>query len=164
MDNLFTVYTKEEIEIFHSLENDIDTFSSTSKLIKISKRISIFKNIPENILFKIIKNIEIIKYKKDEVIIQENDKSESMYYIILGEVKIIKHNNIIATISHNSIIGEMASLLHQPRSATVISSTNNTTLIKFEIDFNLMQTNLGYYFALIYKNLSIELAKKLLIN
>jgi CRP-like cAMP-binding protein len=164
MNNLFTIYTKDEIEIFHELETKTDLFSSTSTLIKISKKISIFKNIPENILFKIVKDIKIIKYKKDELIIEENEKTKSMYYILLGEVNVVKSDKIIATIKPNSIIGEIASLLNQPRTASVYSARDGTTLIEFKIDFTLMQTNLGYYFAIIYKNLSVELAKKLLIK
>ena len=164
MNNLFTTYTPDEIEIFHFLATSKNDFNATSKLIKISSKISIFKEIPENILFKILKNIKIIKYKKGETIIEENEKTKTLYYIILGEVDVIKDNKIVSTIPRNSIIGEMASLLNQPRTATVIASKNSTTLIEFEIDFNLMQSNLGYYFAIIYKNLSIELAKKLLIK
>jgi CRP-like cAMP-binding protein len=164
MNNLFTIYTKDEIEIFRELETKTDLFSSTSTLIKISKKISIFKNIPENILFKIVKDIKIIKYKKDELIIEENEKTKSMYYILLGEVNVVKSDKIIATIKPNSIIGEIASLLNQPRTASVYSARDGTTLIEFKIDFTLMQTNLGYYFAIIYKNLSVELAKKLLIK
>ena len=164
MNNLFTIYTKDEIEIFRELETKTDLFSSTSTLIKISKKISIFKNIPENILFKIVKDIKIIKYKKDELIIEENEKTKSMYYILLGEVNVVKSDKIIATIKPNSTIGEIASLLNQPRTASVYSARDGTTLIEFKIDFTLMQTNLGYYFAIIYKNLSVELAKKLLIK
>ena len=87
-----------------------------------------------------------------------------MYYILLGEVNVVKSDKIIATIKPNSIIGEIASLLNQPRTASVYSARDGTTLIEFKIDFTLMQTNLGYYFAIIYKNLSVELAKKLLIK
>jgi len=162
MNNLYITYTPEEIEIFRLLSPLKDNLTATSKLIEISSKIPIFKNIPKTILIKILKDIKIIKYKKGEVIIKEGDEDETMFYILLGSVNVIKEKQLLTTLENNTIIGEMASLLKQKRTASIISAKNATTLISFKIDFNLLHTDLGYYFAIIYKNLSIELAKKLL--
>jgi CRP-like cAMP-binding protein len=162
-ENLYITYTPDEIKIFLSLApHSNQTYTATSQLLKVAKRISIFKDIPDSVLIKIVKNVKIIKYHNGEIVIKEKEVTKSMFYILLGEVEVIKHNKIIATLNKQTIFGEIASLLNQPRSATIIASKENTTIIEFEIDFNLMKGELGYYFAIIYKNLAIELAKKLL--
>lgn len=161
MDNLYTTYTLEEIKLFQSLSTNKDKLTATSKILSLSSRISIFKDIPENILVKILKDVKIIKYKKSEIIIKEGELDKNIVYILLGGVDVIKQNRFITSLGKNSIVGEMAGLLNQRRTASIKANKDNTTIISFQIDFNLMQTNLGYYFAIIYKNLSIELAKKI---
>jgi len=162
MNNLYITYTPEEIEVFKLLSPLKENLTATSKLIEISSKIPIFKDIPKTILIRILKDIKIIKYKKGEIIIKERDEDETMYYILLGSVKVVKQNKLLTILQNSTLIGEMATLLKEKRTASIISATNNTTLISFKIDFNLFHTDLGYYFAIIYKNLSIELAKKLL--
>jgi len=162
MNNLYITYTPEEIEIFKLLSPLKEDITATSKLIEISSKIPIFQNIPKNILIKILKDIKIIKYKKGEIIIKEGQEDDTLFYILIGSVNVIKQNKLLTTLENNTIIGEMASLLKEKRTASIISANNSTTLISFKIDFSLFHTDLGYYFALIYKNLSIELAKKLL--
>ena len=164
-ENLYITYAPDEIKIFLSLApHSNQTYTATSQLLKAAERISIFKDIPEFVLIKIVKNVKIIRYHNGEIVIKEKELTKSLFYILLGEVNVVKSDKIIATIKPNSIIGEIASLLNQPRTASVYSARDGTTLIEFKIDFTLMQTNLGYYFAIIYKNLSVELAKKLLIK
>ena len=163
MNNLYITYTPEEIELFKLLSPLKENLTATSKLIEISSKIPIFKDIPKTILIRILKDIKIIKYQTGEIIIKEGDEDETMYYILLGSVKVIKQNKLLTILQNSTLIGEMATLLKEKRTASIISyATNNTTLISFKIDFNLFHTDLGYYFAIIYKNLSIELAKKLL--
>jgi len=162
MNNLYITYTPEEIELFRLLSPLKENLTATSKLIEISSKIPIFKDIPKTILIKILKDIKIIKYQTGEIIIKEGDEDETMYYILLGSVKVVKQNKLLTILQNSTLIGEMATLLKEKRTASIISATNNTTLISFKIDFNLFHTDLGYYFAIIYKNLSIELAKKLL--
>jgi len=162
MNNLYITYTPEEIELFKLLSPLKENLTATSKLIEISSKIPIFKDIPKTILIKILKDIKIIKYQTGEIIIKEGDEDETMYYILLGSVKVVKQNKLLTILQNGTLIGEMATLLKEKRTASIISATNNTTLISFKIDFNLFHTDLGYYFAIIYKNLSIELAKKLL--
>jgi len=164
MNNLYITYTPEEIELFRLLSPLKENLTATSKLIEISSKIPIFKDIPKTILIKILKDIKIIKYQTGEIIIKEGDEDETMYYILLGSVKVVKQNKLLTILQNGTLIGEMATLLKEKRTASIISATNNTTLISFKIDFNLFHTDLGYYFAIIYKNLSIELAKKLLLQ
>jgi len=163
MSNLYTIYTPDEINIFKTLSpNKTTQMTATSKLMTISQKIPIFKGIPETILIKILKEIKILKYKKGEIIIKEGENDDRIFYILLGEVNVIKQNILLTTIQRNSIIGEMSGLLNQKRTASIFSANDTTTILSFKIDFSLNHSSLGYYFSIIYKNLSIELAKKIL--
>jgi len=162
MNNLYTIYTDDEIDIFKQLSIKNDTLTPTSKLLEISKKIPIFNDIPENILIKILKDIKIIKYKKDEIIINENENDDTILFILIGSVKVLQKQKLITTLSNHTIIGEMASLLNEKRTASIISNSDSTIIISFKIDFSLNHSSLGFYFSIIYKNLAKELAKKIL--
>lgn len=158
---LYTKYSPQEISIIKSLSPNVSSFAH-SKLLEISKNITILNSIPKNILDTIIKDIKILKYRKDEVILEENSNNKSIFYILKGSVIITKGKDIVTLLKSENIFGEITAILDKPRKTSVISNESNTTIISFKINFNLLDSELSYYFALIFKNLSEELTKKLL--
>jgi CRP-like cAMP-binding protein len=158
--NLYTEYSPTEINVFKSLSSNTSSLAN-SKLLEISKHIKILHSIPKNVLNKILKDVKIFKYKKNETIIKEGDYGDTIFYILKGNVSIKKQENSIAVLGQEHIFGEMAGILNKPRSASVVAIENNTTIISFKINFNLLDSELSYYFAIIFKNLAEELAEKL---
>ncbi len=158
---LYTKYSPQEISIIKSLSPNVSSFAH-SKLLEISKNITILNSIPKNVLDTIIKDIKILKYRKDEVILEENSNNKSIFYILKGSVIITKGKDIVTLLKSENIFGEITAILDKPRKTSVISNESNTTIISFKINFNLLDSELSYYFALIFKNLSEELTKKLL--
>jgi len=158
--NLYTEYSPKEIAVFKSLSSNTSSFA-TSKLLEISKKIKILHSIPKNVLNKILKDVKIFKYKINELILKEGDEGETIFYILKGSVSVEKDGENIAILGEGHIFGEMAGILHKPRTASVITLEENTTIVSFKINFNLMDSDLSYYFAIIFKNLAEELAEKL---
>ena len=158
---LYTKYSPQEISIIKSLSPNVSSFAH-SKLLEISKNITILNSIPKNVLDTIIKDVKILKYRKDEVILEENSNNKSIFYILKGSVIITKGKDIVTLLKSENIFGEITAILDKPRKTSVISNELNTTIISFKINFNLLDSELSYYFALIFKNLSEELTKKLL--
>lgn len=67
--------------------------------------------------------------KAGEVIMRENDPADCAWVIDRGEVEVRKHDargadTVIARIGPRDMIGEMALLLNQPRSATVVAASD----------------------------------------
>ena len=62
---------------------------------------------------------EIRTYKKDDVILQQNEQPDGMYIIKSGEVKVERDGSGIATLEAGDFFGEMGLLLHEPRNASI---------------------------------------------
>jgi len=86
---------------------------------------------------------EIVHFAKDEKIIRQGDRSDrSMFIVHSGTVRVevsspsLSHPLEFARLGPGSIVGEMAFLLHQPRSADVVACVPTTTLRIKEEDMN----------------------------
>jgi len=73
-------------------------------------------------------------YKYDEVIFNEGDEGNNMFYILSGTVDITKNEQLLNTMKEGEYFGEMAMLLNSPRTATVTAKEDNTTLISISQD------------------------------
>ncbi len=86
----------------------------------------------------------IRNFKKGEFLCMENDKGNSMFIIQSGEVEVStqirNQKTVLAKLGSGAIIGEMALIDRQPRSATVRALTN---VICLEINENIFQKLLG---------------------
>lgn len=156
----FPTYTLSEIKLFQKMsEGSLNVYQS--KFIEISKYIHFLKEIPANKLIKMIKDVHIVRYRKNEKIIVENSTDRTIYYILLGKVSVYKGHHKVGFLQRGNTFGEVASILNQPRDASVVSENENTNLVGFTLNFDLTDKSLESYYAIIYKNMAIELAKKL---
>lgn len=81
--------------------------------------------------------VSIKEYAKGETVFREGDPADGLFLILEGSVNIIKtkkkRTQILATLSSNDVVGEMAVLSHEPRTATVVPCSN-TKLAFIPID------------------------------
>jgi len=59
------------------------------------------------------------------------------------------------------MFGEMTFVTKKSRSATILSNDNMTVLLSFEIDEDKCSEIYAYPFMQLYKNISLDLAKKI---
>jgi|TARA_B100000959_G_scaffold287468_1_gene372524 CRP-like cAMP-binding protein len=81
---------------------------------------------------------------KGEVILTEGEETDDAYIILDGEVEVTKKGKVVATLTENSIFGEIALVDQRPRTATCTAKTqcklghvtreNYTTLLKVRPD------------------------------
>ena len=83
----------------------------------------------------VVKNIqgEERNYMMGEVIVHEGDAGDSMFYVLNGSVDVCKsykalNQKTLASLSSGALFGEMAVFLAEPRTASVIATTNTTVL------------------------------------
>ncbi|MGA7952638.1 MAG: cyclic nucleotide-binding domain-containing protein [Gloeobacterales cyanobacterium] len=58
-----------------------------------------------------------------EYLFQQGDKAELMYILVEGEVDILVGDTIVDTVGPETILGEMAMIRNEPRSASVRAKT-----------------------------------------
>ena len=69
-------------------------------------------------------NSEVINFEPGDIVFLENDKSNTLYYIIGGDFEVLVNNKVIAILNNTNIfLGEMAFLLGNRRTATVRTKT-----------------------------------------
>lgn len=85
-------------------------------------------------------------FKKGEMIIREKDKSNNKAYIIeSGRVEIIKDNEKIAEIWTWEIFWEIALIINEPRTASVVALENTEVLVLDKDDFIMLYQKSGNF-------------------
>lgn len=139
--------------------------NALEQLLKFKDQISIFKNLNEEQITILIKDIVMKKYVASEVIFSQGErKDDFIYFIINGSVKIKildeGIHKLVATLHRGSLIGEMKPILNGNRTAECIASNEGAIVIGFTIN----HFSFGKYseaYAIFYKNMAEVIANKL---
>lgn len=103
---------------------------STIEKLLFLKRASIFAQVRDEYLATLARNVEEVSFDTGEVIMKEGDVGDSMYIIVSGSVDIdTKSRGHIATIGAGEVVGEMAVLDAEPRSASVVAAADSVLLM-----------------------------------
>lgn len=99
-------------------------------------------------------------FLKDEVIFDEGDEGQAIYFVLVGSVIICRQGQSgqpIATLDRGGFFGELALLDDAPRMAQARAAENSTLIVLFRGDFfRLMHSH-----ALIASKMALQLARHL---
>jgi len=104
------------------------------------KKISWFADLPEDMLAALAGSISKRSLDKDEVLFNKGDVGDSLFVILEGQVKVVTNDEdgneiTLNKVGAGEIIGEMALLDHEPRSAGIIAMEKTSTLKLEREDF-----------------------------
>jgi len=160
-----TNYTKQEIEYILEAANDIGLSVSQEKLLEISDKIYLFDGIKKEDIIRMTASVKFKRYAKGDVIMNLGEKTREIYFILNGSaVVVVEGKKIVATIDSGNMFGEMAFLTKSPRNATILAYKEGTTIISFEINDTKCSEIFSYPFALLYKNIALDLTRKIEIS
>jgi len=124
------------------------------------RNIPIFSELNENTLQIIFKSGYIKSYKKNSIILSEEESGNSMFFIVEGKVKVLRSDDykeiIISLLGPGEFFGEMAILDGMGRSATVSAVEDSELFI--------LQRNEFLYLLNSHPEVSINLLKELSIR
>ena len=99
------------------------------EIINLFRKIDRFKELSDHDLNAFIASGKLRKYEPDEIIIKEGDYDCWVYFLISGELNIIKDDYPVGTLRRSGdIFGEIGVIDGSPRSATIRTKTNVLTL------------------------------------
>ena len=102
-----------------------------------------------------------LHFKKDDVIFDERDEGEEMYFIVSGEIKIVKTiddvNVNLASLSSGDFLGEMALITGSRRVASAIASTDCNLHVMDKDTFISNITNSGDFVNIVLASLARRL-------
>jgi len=96
-------------------------------LFKKLSRIPLFNHLPPDEIHELIPYIASRTYAKGRTIIRQGDPGDSLFIVESGEIDIIDEKGgtgTIATLTVDDVLGEMALLTGEPRSATAIAKVD----------------------------------------
>jgi type IV pilus assembly protein PilB len=76
----------------------------------------------------LLSNYKIELFGKDEIIIKDGEKRGYFYYIIDGQVNIIKNNTVLNTLHQDDYFGEISALTGNKATADVVSREESQIL------------------------------------
>jgi CRP-like cAMP-binding protein len=157
-----TEYTVDEIEEFLKInEQESNSDSDTmKKLLSVQDKIKIFKGINPNELKSIVYDLQFMRYKFKDHVIDQDAQSEVIFFIIDGECQVFRNKVKIGELHPGSSFGESGAIFGHKRNATVVCASKSATLLSFKID----QENMEFAskaLAALYKNLASEINIKL---
>ena len=137
--------------------------SDMKQLLMLKEKIAIFEGLKEEDIVSIVDEVKILQYDKGDIIIHEGSKNSKEIYVLLrGAIEVKKINSIsdrtLAKMEDKGVFGEISALTDYPRSATIVSSKNDTVIISFSIKDNDDEGR-----ALFYRNIISELSGKILM-
>ena len=157
-----TNYTRHEIERILEAANSEWLSISQQKLLEISDKIYLFDGIDKEDIIRMTTNVKFKRYAKGDLIMNLGDKTHEIYFILNGSaVVVVEGKKIVATIESANMFGEMAFLTKKPRNATILAYQEGTTIISFEINDTKCNEIYSFPFALLYKNIALDLTRKI---
>jgi len=138
-------------------------------LLKIRSKLACFRNMSEEDVMNVTTNVEFLQFNANEMIFDQGNNGDKVYYIVKGSVKVFAFNQqeanskfqLLASLPPASVIGEISPITKEPRSARAIAGCDDTVLLSFEFHKEMVEENQKAMFQL-YKNFVNLISKKLI--
>jgi CRP-like cAMP-binding protein len=161
--SIISNYVVEDVEKFLQINRDAqneEQSRSLKKLLSVQNKIAIFKGIDPDELKAIVYNLKFVKFKFKDYVVEQNDISEDIFFIIDGECQVFHNKQKVGSLRPGEIFGEAGAIFKSKRNASVVCASKEATLLSFCIDDNNMEF-CSQALAVLYKNLASEINAKL---
>jgi serine/threonine-protein kinase len=130
----------------------------TDNVIDYVHSVPFFENFTKEQIKEILAASNMIKVRKDKVVVAEGEIDDSFYIILSGKAAVQKNSKNIAIINRGECFGEMGYLSGQSRVATVMAETD---CILLKISATLLDKSSESIQLLFLKNFAFTLMKRL---
>lgn len=137
-----------------------------SMLLTIRNRIHFFEGMDDEEILGVVKNVDFLRLKKEEMVFEQFSTGREIYYIIKGDVMISgytkkgiaeDHHTGLTVLEEGQVFGELGPILGESRSARASVSSNDAFIMVMELKEEDTPA-----FTKVYRNLMQSLARKLI--
>ena len=156
-------FTVEDIENFiqiAKLAEEKGGDKSFQKLLEVKERISILNEIDKDELKALVYDVRFRRFKEGEIVIQQDEASQEIFYILKGICHASKENVFLGELQAGETFGEIGVITQTPRSADIKCFSEECLLLSFRIDQENLEFN-APALAILYRNLAKEINEKL---
>jgi CRP-like cAMP-binding protein len=98
------------------------------------KQLSFFKKFPPEVVRQLQKVAQVVKFQRGDIIIQQNEKNDTLYLLLSGLLDVIVDGGRVAQLNRTGdLIGEM-SLISREKSSATIRADSRGELLKIDGD------------------------------
>jgi len=101
-----------------------DAFSLISR-----KRPALFDGLPESSVQPFLAKSNVIDCKVGDRVLKKGNVAQNMFVVLSGVLEVRDGDEVVAYVSRGDVLGEVAFLLHTPRTADVYAVTSDTRLL-----------------------------------
>jgi len=112
-----------------------------------------------NLFLNLFRDKEAMSYVAGQYVFKAGEPGESMYIITEGEVDILDGSATLETAGPGSIVGELALIDNEPRSATVVAKTDCRLVAVDRRRFEYMAQETPFFALAVMKVLADRLRK-----
>lgn len=140
--------------------------SELEEIKKLVKGAEFFEPFTDAEIDELLQISSYAKFELNKVIIREAKYGHRFYVIIKGAAKIVKglggdHSQTLAILTAGDCVGEIAMLLDEPRTATVIAGVDCHV---FEVEGDFISRLSQQVQTKLYRQFAINLAKRLMLS
>jgi CRP-like cAMP-binding protein len=115
---------------------------------------------PHNLFLNLFRNQETKGFAAGAAVLKAGEAGETMYIVTEGEVEILDGSTILETAGAGSIVGELALIDDEPRSATVVAKTDCRLVPVDRKRFQYMVQETPFFALAVMKVLADRLRRK----
>jgi CRP-like cAMP-binding protein len=113
----------------------------------------------DSLFLNLFRNKDTLNFAAGQNIFKAGDAGEAMYVIVEGEVEILDGPTVLETAGPGSIVGELALIDDEPRSATVAAKTDCRLVPVDRRRFDFMVTETPHFALAVMKVLADRLRR-----
>ena len=113
-----------------------------------------------NLFLNLFRDKETTSFAAGQFVFKAGDPGETMYVVMEGEVEILDGSVLLETAGPGSIVGELALIDDEPRSATVVAKTDCRLVPVDRRRFQYMVQETPFFALAVMKVLADRLRKK----
>lgn len=107
---------------------------------RMAQQVDLFQKLRPDDIAKIFSKGMTLQIQKGNVIFHQGTTGNTMYVILAGKVQLYDHKKPIATLGTGDMLGEMALISEEPRSATAVAAENTHLFMMNEQLFHRLMT------------------------
>jgi len=97
---------------------------------------TLIQKLPLELVEEAVKNIKVRKYLNGEIIFNEGDQGDLIYFVQDGVISIRSGKDEVAELSSGDVLGEIAIITGENRTATAVSKGDTNLLVMQKEDFD----------------------------
>ncbi|MDP1794024.1 MAG: cyclic nucleotide-binding and patatin-like phospholipase domain-containing protein [Acidimicrobiales bacterium] len=108
---------------------EIDNATNDVDVIGALRRAPLFAGLASDELQRVATRLQVRMYARDEVVFEQGDHADELLVVVWGELTVSNAAGIVARLRAGDVVGELALLLDEARSATVTCSRAACALV-----------------------------------